>query len=87
MGINGNIQQLLIEYVKENTYKDTSDLTFDTQLFTEGIFDSMGFVLLIDYLEDQFQITASDEDLVEENFESINAISAFIDRKKSALVQ
>ena len=81
------MKEELIKYVKENTFKDTSNLTSDTKLFTEGIFDSMGFVLLLDFLEDKFQVTASDEDLVEENFETINAISTFIQRKKSALVQ
>ena len=87
MGGKGKIQDELLNYVKENTFKDTTNLTFETKLFTEGIFDSMGFVLLLDYLEEKFQVTAGDEDLIEENFESIAAISNFVYRKKSALVQ
>lgn len=76
----------LFAYVKENTFKETGSLRSDTKLFVEGIFDSMGFALLLDYLETKFQISANDSDLVEENFESIDAIADFILRKNPALV-
>jgi len=77
----------LFAYVKENTFKETDTLQSDTKLFIEGIFDSMGFALLLDYLESKFQITADDSDLIEENFESIDAIADFITRKNPALVR
>ena len=40
--------------------------------------DSMGFIVLITFLEDEFKIKTVDADLLEENFESINAITGFI---------
>ena len=42
----------------------------------------MGFIMLITFIEDEFNIKMSDADLIEENFESINAITAYILRKK-----
>jgi len=80
------IKNELFRYVKENTFKETNTLQSDTKLFVEGIFDSMGFALLLDYLETTFQISANDSDLVEENFESIDAIAEFIVKKNPALV-
>ena len=80
------IKNELFGYVKENTFKETDSLQSDTKLFIEGIFDSMGFALLLDYLESKFNIAAEDSDLVEENFESIDAIADFIVRKNPALV-
>lgn len=80
------IKSKLFGYVKENTFKETDSLQSDTKIFIEGIFDSMGFALLLDYLETEFQISAEDSDLVEENFESIDAIADFITRKNPALV-
>jgi len=80
------IKNELFKYVKENTFKETNTLQSDTKLFVEGIFDSMGFALLLDYLESTFQISANDSDLVEENFESIDAIADFIVKKNPALV-
>lgn len=80
------IKNELFAYVKKNTYKETDSLTSETKLFVEGIFDSMGFALLLDFLKEKFQISASDADLIEANFESIDAIAAFILRKNPALV-
>jgi len=80
------IKNELFAYVKENTFKETDTLKSDTLIFVEGIFDSMGFALLLDFLESKFQIQADDSDLVEENFESIDAITEFILRKNPALV-
>ncbi len=52
-----------------------------TLIFKEGYLDSMGFIMLIAFLEEEFGIKTVDADLVEKNFESINAISDFIVRK------
>ena len=84
----GQIEQLkeeLVAYVKDNTFKEMDGFNYDTKLFVEGIFDSMGFVLLLDYIKDNFSIEANDDDLVEDNFESINAIASFIVSKKPSL--
>ncbi len=80
------IKNELFAYVKENTFKETDALEFDTKIFVEGILDSMGFALLLDYLETKFQISPDDNDLVEENFESIDAIAEFIRSKNPATV-
>jgi len=81
-----SIKKELFAYVKENTFKETDSLKSDTKIFVEGIFDSMGFALLLDFLESKFNIQAEDSDLVEENFESIDAIADFIVKKNPALV-
>ncbi len=81
------IKKDLFEYVKENTFKETSTLTNDTKLFVEGIFDSMGFVMLLEFLEDTYSVTASDGELVEENFESIDSIADFVVTKNPSTIQ
>jgi acyl carrier protein len=43
----------------------------------------MGFIMLITFIEDEFALKMSDADFTEENFESINAITAYIIRKKT----
>jgi acyl carrier protein len=48
--------------------------------------DSMAFFLLIDHIEEHFGITLGDKDLIEENFESVDSISAYILRKKALQV-
>lgn len=71
------------EYIQQATYVEKDKIRNDSLIFKEGYFDSMGFVVLITFLEENFGIKTSDADLIEENFESINAITDFIVRKKS----
>jgi acyl carrier protein len=80
------IEQRIFEYIGKNTHHDVKKVTQQTMLFKEGVFDSMGFVLLLDFLEEGFSIRASDEDLIEENFESVAAITDYIQRKKAVPV-
>ena len=71
------------EYIQQATYVEKEKIKNDSLIFKEGYFDSMGFVVLLTFLEENFEIKTSDSDLIEENFESINAITDFIIRKKS----
>jgi acyl carrier protein len=74
-------KEIIRKYVKENTFKESNLIQDDTLIFQEGFFDSMGFVMLIDYIEENCKIKTNDSDLIEENFESINAINDFVIRK------
>lgn len=71
------------EYIQQATFVEKDKIKDDSLIFKEGYFDSMGFVVLITYLEENFGIKTTDSDLVEENFESINAITDFIVRKNN----
>jgi acyl carrier protein len=75
------IKENIKEHILQATFADKNKIQDDSLIFKEGYFDSMGFVVLITFLEETFGITATDEDLVEENFESINAITSYILRK------
>jgi acyl carrier protein len=72
------VEQLIYAYITKSSTFDSTKINSKTLLFREGIFDSMSFVLLIDFLEESFGIKAADKDLVEDNFESIEAISRYI---------
>jgi len=76
------IKGTIKEYIQQATFVDKDKIKDDSMIFKEGYFDSMGFVVLLTYLEENFGIKTVDADLVEENFESINAITEFVIRKK-----
>ena len=57
------------------------NLDEDESLLESGIIDSMGMVQLIVFLEDKYMIKIDDEELIPENFESINAIWHLIQQK------
>jgi len=77
------LEERIFEYIRKSTHTEISKVTLQTKLFRDGIFDSMGFVLLIDFLEENFGIKTLDEDLIEENFESVSAIMNFIQKKQA----
>jgi acyl carrier protein len=78
---NSTIKEIIKEHILQATFADKDKIKDDSLIFKEGYFDSMGFVVLITFIEDKFGITATDEDLIEDNFESINAITSYILRK------
>jgi len=75
------IKEKVKAYIYQTVHVDKAKIGDNTLIFKEGYFDSMGFILLITFLEETFSIKTSDSDLLEENFESITAISDFIVRK------
>jgi acyl carrier protein len=75
------IQQKVRQFIQETSYIDEDQINNDSLIFVQGIMDSMGFISIIDYIEENFSVTANDDELIESNFESINAISDFILRK------
>jgi len=77
------IREKVKDYIQQATFVDKDKIKYESLIFKEGYFDSMGFVVLITYLEENFGIKTTDADLIEENFESINAITDFIVRKSS----
>jgi acyl carrier protein len=46
--------------------------------------DSTGFLELITYLEESHGIVVADEEMVPENLDSLNAIEAYLARKRAA---
>jgi acyl carrier protein len=77
------ITQKVNQYVIEHTFADKQNIKNESMIFKEGFFDSMGFIMLITFIEEEFGISVGDADLIEENFESINAIASYILRKKN----
>ncbi|WP_319480716.1 acyl carrier protein [uncultured Draconibacterium sp.] len=73
------------EFISEVSFTKPEELKDETLLFEQGIFDSLGFLNLISHITDEYGIEVADTELMPENFKSINAIVAFIDRKKSML--
>jgi len=78
------MREKIRNYIVQTSHADADKIKNESLIFKEGFFDSMGFIMLITFLEKEFGIKTVDSDLIEENFESINAITEFIQRKASA---
>lgn len=57
-------------------------LSNDDDLLDMGILDSMAIMQLVGHLEKHYSITVPTEEIDPANFESINALAAFIDKQR-----
>ena len=62
---------------------DSSKLADDQPLIEGGIIDSMNLIKLVAYIEESFGVGIGENDLDIENFQSLNALTAFIMKKRS----
>lgn len=75
------IKDRIRQFIVDTTFAPVDQVANETLIFVEGIFDSMGFISLINFIEENFAIKAKDSELLEDNFESINAIARFVESK------
>ena len=73
-------QFILSDLIKDGS---NSDLTSDENLIDSGVVDSLGIMKLVAFLESTFKISVSDDEILLDNFETIDAISSFLMSKSS----
>ncbi|MFQ5717497.1 MAG: acyl carrier protein [Nitrospinales bacterium] len=75
--------------IQEFHIKDVGELT-DAKILLgsgnhPGLFDSLGVLQLMSFLEKNFQLTLTDDDLQPENFSTLQTITALVSRKLNSL--
>ena len=70
-----DIRYKIKEFLFDTMFIECHD---DTMLFDDGLMDSMGFLSLISYIEDNYGIKLRDDQLTESNFQNVNSIVNFI---------
>ena len=59
-------------------------LTSDADLLSAGIVDSLGILRLVAFIEERFGVKVPDEDVVFENFQSLQAMANYVSARASA---
>jgi acyl carrier protein len=74
---------ILLKYIKEELLNNEIEDDFDDteDLLGSGILDSLGMVQLIAFVESEFNIQVGPEDMVIENFMTVNHIVNYIQSK------
>jgi acyl carrier protein len=76
MDIGSEVEGFIIEQITQ----DGEKIARDEDLLASDVLDSLGIVELVSFLETRFGISVSDDDLMPENFKSIDEIVAFVKR-------
>ena len=70
------------QFIRKNfLFDDSRQLGEDESLLGSGIVDSTGVLELIAFLEDTYNVTFEDRELVAENFDSVAKVTTFMEKK------
>ncbi len=85
MLVKTNIKEKIRTYVLDNFVKDSGlVLKDDTSFLEEGIIDSTGVMELVVFIESTFGVRVEDEEIIPDNFESINLLTKYVQSKSGA---
>lgn len=77
-----DVQNKIRTFIIDNyLFGDDEGLESNTSFLDEGIVDSTGILELIEFISQEFEIIVEDDELIPENLDSINNVTAFIGRK------
>ena len=74
------MEDVVNDYISREIVQDEAllPLANETSLLDGGILDSLSLVRLVVFLEERFQVTVGEADLLPENFDTVNAICAYL---------
>ena len=81
----GNVKADLRRYIEDNFIMGTGTgpaLADGDSFLEHHVLDSTGFLELISHLEETYAIKVGDDEMVPENLDSIDAIAAYLARKR-----
>lgn len=81
MDTKQQIREFLSRFLRDHKLADDEDI------FATGYVNSMFAMQLVQFVETEFGVAVENDDLDIDNFRSIDAIAALVDRKQGAAVQ
>lgn len=76
-----HISAQILQFLQTEVVRSGNAFGRDTELFVEGLLDSMNLIQLMSFVEDSFDIRVDPLDLSYENFGSVNRLSNFVQNK------
>jgi len=78
-----DIKEKIRQFIIDNFFfGSTSESFLDADSFLDnGIIDSTGILELIEFIEENFQITTENDELIPENLDSLNNVTRFVQKK------
>ena len=79
-------QDILVERIRSflvRQFPTTKNVSNDEPLLKNGVIDSLGILEVVTFIENEFSITVSDEDLLPENFGSVASLTSFVQLKRN----
>ncbi len=77
------IKQTVKNYILENVLYGAGEdeLNYEDSFLEKGIIDSTGVLEIVSFIEEEYDFTVEDEEMVPENLDSVNNLAQFIKGK------
>jgi acyl carrier protein len=78
--------QIIADKIKKfllQQFPATKNIGNNDSLLNNGIIDSLGILEVVTFMEQEFGISVSDDDLLPENFGSVSRLLKFVQEKKN----
>jgi acyl carrier protein len=80
-----SVRQEIRHFIVQNfLFGQDQELKEGTSFLESGIIDSTGVLELVAHLEETYDVKVKDDELVPDNLDSVDAIVAYLDRKRAA---
>lgn len=79
MSVAAEVERFIVEEIALGTGIESVD--HDEDLLAQDVIDSLGIVELVAFLESRYGIKVGEDDLLPENFSSVNRVVAFVKAK------
>lgn len=74
--VKGRIRQFVLEDLASR--KGVTNFTDDESLIQNGVVDSLGIFRIVSFVEENFHIRVRDEEIIAENFQTIDDMDRFV---------
>lgn len=81
MNIMEELKKFVLSEIAMDSNFSQKTLSTDEDLIATGAIDSMGILKLVAFMEKKFGIKLKDEDIVPENFRTLNCLEKFVEHK------
>lgn len=78
MRIEAEIERFIVDELVE---EDLAQIDPNESLIERGLLDSIAVLRLMAFIEEQFGVTVDEGEVVPDNFETINSLKVFLERK------
>jgi acyl carrier protein len=82
--MSNSIRSAIRSFIEDNFLFQIGDqkLADSQSLLEAGIVDSTGVLELVAFLEDTFHLQIADKDIIPQNLDTVDAITAFVERSR-----
>lgn len=85
---NNGIHETIRSYIAENILYSNKEYPYsdDTSFLEYGIVNSMNIMEIVLFIEEKYGVQVADEEIVPDNFDSVERLVNFIEMKKAILI-